>query len=1277
MAPISIVDSTYKVAMDARPSNYLVTHVSWERPKTNLNWFRYVLVRSPFGYPQNPDDGELIFPNPSTISATGASRTSIGFSDDVILKVSGVNTGGVISALTVVDIGAASGIAMTSVSPVSTDAIKGKNAVVSISSGGTPTVVNGGGNYVEGDVLRIAGNSLTSTTSTTTLPGITASEQLGITNTFHIYDTGATTATTSNPVNSSGYGTEGVNPYGKDYNKYYYSLFAYVAPTNYTGTLSVSDVISANGNVHYTNFNWIKIGETSSSVVYKNKDKSTKDVLLEHLPNFYTGLSTSAYNQDLADFIALLAFHFDTYLAKVKAVYEMSDIDNIDEVLLKEFLKEYGSDLKKISDISQARVVLTNIIRNYSLSGTSLGLKNLIESYTGNPVKQIAPLNILPDYNTSSFVEGVGRWYPNSVSSYSYANFYPYEYTYTAADAALDGFGGPASQPDGMVLQILDESIVSTNGTSFTNNIVTSPFSSFTGKLAYIYSGSGTLTPNYETVATVSASNGKTITVDDTSKIKLGAIPLVISGTGLFAPKTVVTFIDKNGKDFKVNITPTTQPTSGASIAFSNTITSGSLSVRPANVSSTPLSGIKTNGTVASGATTITVSGTITTAAIGYVVTGTANIPQNTYITNVSGQVITLVNPTTGPIPNNTSLTITPAEDVNFYHGIRKGLTATSTAVSTDARYTTQFISAVKPYIYKIGDYVTGHSSIPDGTKVVSLGTSDASGIGISHKLTATLPASTTLYFSSVQSTELGVAVDTIPVDPSTPYTFLIHTNANGKVTKDIGMSLTWYDKDGNVTGAIASAVTPAATAGSPIANTDFAKSWYPAWLTVKSPSNDAYVEPGFTVNNMISNSRYCIDGAMLIRPVNVVALSRVSNVATLTTDVAHNFYYDTTATTSVSVAVTVPSSSGFDTDGSAITNVVQNKTDKYTFSYTSTGASTNISAASGDGTTTTFTVPDSSLVSVGDTVTFANLTGAFANVVSGIVQGKPTGTSFTILSTASGTVTYSGTLPVYTIYRSGLASAIPMVKQQIGSNYYYLTGFQDARNTTMEVIANRANIIRNPSFEYDTVTPTSPFGWTGGSGCTITSTTGTPYIGSRYLSVSKTTTGTALPAKVYSEYTKVSPADLFYTASCYVRNIGGTAPSKVKVGITFKLGDGGTYTTIVYGDSVTLTTAWQRVWFTTLVPDNAQSASIEISSESSSTGALQFGVDAVMLEKSANLATADTYFDGDFDGYNFSLTRDSMWESTPGQSTSHLYTNRVVNQGNMDSLALRSINYA
>lgn len=1186
MAPLSIVDSTYKVAMDARPSNYLVTHVSWERPKTNLNWYRYVLVRSPFGYPLTPDDGELIFPNASGISATGASRKSIGFSDDVILKVNSISTGGVISSLTVVDIGAANGIAVTDVSPVSTDALKGKNAVISISSGGTVTVVNGGGNYAVGDMLRIPGNSVVSPTSTTTLPGITVNEQLGVTNTFHLYDNGAATATTANPVASTGYGDKGTNPYNKNYSKYYYSLFAYVAPTNYTGSVTLSDVIAANGDTHYTFFNWIKIGEVSSVVVYENEYKSTKDVLLEHLPNFYTGLNTSAYNQDLADFMSLLAFHIDTYAAKIKAVYNMSDISNIDESLLKAFLKQYGSELRKISDITQARVVLENIIRNYSLSGTTLGLKNLIESYTGNPVKQIAPLNILSDYNTSSFVEGIGNWYPDPNTPGSYDPAYPYNYTNNPLYAALNATTGTYQTGD--VAQILDPSLGTVN---------TSPLGVFTGKLAYIREGSGSVTNNYETTLTTvsGTSTTLTITTGDTSKIRLGSIPLVISGTGVFATSTVVTSVGSDGKTFTVNVAPATA-LSNATVAFSNNITSGALALRPSS----------------------------TTA------------------------------------------------DIKFYNGVRRGLTVSTTNVDTDKTKTTQVISLVKPNIIKVGDYVSGHPSIPAGTRVLSFNT----GIRISTKLTSTLPSGTLLYFSSQQSRDVGVAVDMTPVEPLTPYTFLVHSNANNATTKSIVTALTWYDSDGNLI-STSSVTTSAVTGSAPLSNaTDFAKTWYPAYVTAKSPSNAAYVEPSFSVLNASQTSRYLIDGAALFRPVNVIGISRVSNIATLTTDVAHNFYYDTTGTTTTPVAVTIPSDSTFDTDGSVITSVNQTKLGNYTFSYTSPGTNTTISAATGNGTTITFTVPNSGFLVLGDKISITGLTGAFAEVVSGVITDIPNSTSFTISSTASGSV--SGLTNVYyTIYRSGFASSVPMIKAVIGSNHYFLTGFQDARNTTLEVVANRTNLVRNPSFEYDTATPTAPFGWTAQTSCTLSSASSVSasYIGTRYLQVSKGTTGTALTAGVDSEEIKVNPSDLFYTASCYVRNIGTTASNSVRLGIKFKIGT--TYTATLYSSAVTLSSNWKRVELSVLIPENASAAVINISSLGASTSSIIFGVDAVLFEKSEHLESAQVYFDGDFDGYNYSLTRDSMWESTPGQSTSHLYTNRVVNKLNIDSLALRSINYA
>jgi hypothetical protein len=1123
MAPLSMVDPTYKVAMDARPSNYEVTHISWERPASNLNWFRYVVVRSPNGYPTTPDDGTIIFPDPESTGWDTSSYKDIGVTDDVILRVA-VAPGGAVSStpgsLTVVSIGAANGATMTSISPISVATLKGKNVLVDISSN-TASVVynNNGGDYTVGDYLRIPGNSLKDPTgvSTATLPGVTNNKQLGVTNTYHLYDNGATYATTASPGV-----TAGTNPYTKQYNKYYYSLFAYVAPSNSTTAATVSNLIDVKGDAHYSDFTWIKLGEASSVVVHQNTTRSTKDVLLDHLPAFYNTKNNTSTNKDLSDFLSLFAFHLDIYLAEAKAVFNMADPALTDEVLLKQFLKQFGSELLNISDLTQARKVLANIIRNYSLNGSTLGLKNLIESYTGNGVNLLPAMNLLPDYNTSSFVENIGNWYPvpNTTTTGGYDASFPYNYTTTPA-SVVSPFNNDS------VALLLDPAFSAVN---------ISPNVSYLGKLAY--TGTGTVTNNYETTAITSAvtsTSSYTVIVDDTSKIKLGSIPLVVSGSanpGTFSPKTVVTYLNKDGKTFKVNIPPSVEIASGAKIAFSNSITSNSLSLWAANTTST--------------------------------------------------------------------------RTISFYNGMRKGYTSDTTVASTSSIVNGyQYISAIKPNIAKVGDYVSGHPSIPSGTKVIGFGTNATTRTKLSNKLTADLPINTLLNFSSKQSTELGAAVDMIPVLPSTPYAFGINHNANGGTFKSTSVSLTWYDNTGNVL-STTTATSNAVSITSPFINSNAAITWYPTYTQDISPSTAAYVSPGFSILNADGSgtSRYCVDSAFLVRPINVIKKSRTSNVATLTTDVPHNFYYN--AGNAGKVAVVISDDSSFNATSATLTTVTQDALGTYTFSYANTGS---------DVTSTTTT---------------------------------------------------------------GYAASFPMVDAVVegGLRALYLTNFQDARDTTLEVVANRVNLVSNPSFDNDT---SSPYDWQVYGSNTVTVTTQSSgdlaHTGTKYLKLAKSATSPGYSVGIAQSSLTAVVAGKTYTASAYVK--GGVGSPSVKIGIQWATNSGPIGIGPIYGTaSGTLggVDYWSRITTTQVAPTGATRAYLVITTDTTYTAASSYGVDGILFEEAGS---ALTYFNGDFDGFNYVSTRDSMWQGTPGQSKSHLYKNRVLNKDNIDSLAIRGINYA
>jgi len=512
-ATISVVDPIYEASIDARPSNYLVNHISFDKPPQTLNWYGLKLVRSTQGYPQTPLDGVTIY-----------STTT----DDTIYYVSSTSASGGITGLTALNTTGTPTTTVTSVSLVSASGGKGRGASISLPTSGGYTIVSAGNNYAVNDIVRVAGD-------TTGLPGRTSTTQLGRSGYYHVYDTGAATAVTTNP----GYGSVGSEINSKDAPiKYYYSLFAYYATsTSVTPTTAPPS----------PSLSWKKVADTSSFVVRQNSTRDTLSMILDHIPSFYKMKNSTTVNKDLQDFISLFAFHVDLYLTEANAVYNMTDLKHTDEALIKSFLKEFGTDMSFVDDIKQARKLLRNIIYTYELSGTVQGLSNLVEGYTGYSVTAVSGKNLLPDYNTSSFIESIGNWYPayDSLSSYAFnTNSYNIRGAYTA----------PYAQ---------------------NLNVAQMP----TANIDSYYSYYADTTNSYAvSMITTAGASSTTITVDDTSKLVLGSKVWVVSGTGVFATGTVVTSIVSTTQ-FKVNTAPSTALLTGAQIAVSTNTTSNSLKI--------------------------------------------------------------------------------------------------------------------------------------------------------------------------------------------------------------------------------------------------------------------------------------------------------------------------------------------------------------------------------------------------------------------------------------------------------------------------------------------------------------------------------------------------------------------------------------------------------------------------------------------------------------------------------------------------------------------------
>lgn len=676
MATVSNLDPLFEVGIEARPSNYLVNHIAWTEPSESIEWTDLCLVRNTSGHPRNINDGVTIFSKGTdaitlvvaqvygaasisnvsyaggglislatdyetydNLTATGDTngakfkvtrsaadlgkviqveiisfgegysvgntltipRASIGYDvtlhpdvTDLVITVTALGgvqagvkpvsgTGFTIKTYpTSVVIPDSGTFTYTGVEAYGTGNSKGKGATFDITRVGNGTTSTttvalraSGAGYKVGDILRIPSSSI----------GKEPTVELGIEAKYHAYDTGSASAATTNP----GSGVVGQNLNSP---KYYYSLFLRHNPVS--GELPV----------------WKKVAESESFAV---KDNGTLETVLYHLPSFYKKDSQGKGNQDLTDYLSLFAFHIDTYLAANSSVFNMMNPDVVDEKLLKLLIKQLGGTYENVSGVSQARTLLNNLIRNYKLAGSSVGVTSYLETHSGYGISLEAGTNYLHDYNTSSFVESTGNWRPGNAAAYGSAAPFLSNLTLTGP---LDG-----------------------------------AFASYA---------------NYSTTLTSASSVSKTITVLDTSTVKSGSRVIVTAGTGAFTVGTVVTSVD-SPTTFKVNVAPATA-LSGATIKFSNNITSGMGKVT-VSATSSPMfyvgpEKVELTATSASGTTVVTVKPNLA-AVNDYVLLTTGNtettIPEGTYVTdvNASTSAITLSNKI-GTVASATSLILAP-----------------------------------------------------------------------------------------------------------------------------------------------------------------------------------------------------------------------------------------------------------------------------------------------------------------------------------------------------------------------------------------------------------------------------------------------------------------------------------------------------------------------------------------------------------------------------------------------------------------------------------------
>ena len=644
-----------------------------------------------------------------------------------------------------------------------------------------------------------------------------------------------------------------------------------------------------------------------------------------------------------------------------------------------------------------------------------------------------------------------------------------------------------------------------------------------------------------------------------------------------------------------------------------------------------------TGATCTTGSTTVT--GTFTAnvkpGSFLYVTStaGTGVLATGTVVTSILSSTSFRIN-----YPPTTSLSsATLRASTNMVTGMGKMTTSTTTSgigtitlgkkqaqVTASATATTTVI--VSPPIAEVNDYVFVDSSdalanlgtytkIPYGVTVSSIGTTTATTQSITLSSAVTIPASLHVGFSRFAAEPVGASGALLPVVEGMPYAFSAYVNSGSSITG-----------------------TNSATIS---ANLAFMNQL--SQITSLTPGNSV------TISTSAANTNKWV-------PVVAQGIAEKVDVYPVSPDIMAKVTY---LAPSISING-VTSSRPFYIDAVQLDGPIHVVAKEIPTSTTAT--------------ITTETAHNYSASAYG-------ISGSNYVTVAGL--GEPFDGTFPIVSTTVTAVTYS-------------ISSTSTAAQSVADGYCASnTPYQDPRKVTVDVLPNRINLITNPSFEVDTNFwgTSTVASTTAGVNCTITSTTADYYVSSRCMSM--TSTGTShmsvygfageVNSGVVSSYVKpfiversTSIQEIQYTLSFYTKAASTARDCYAEI-YWYKDADGtipSDITPVSTGTTASNSTSeWTRYSITATSPSDAVSSKVEVHVNSTANGEVHY-VDAVLFEKGYSVAP---YFDGDFDGQNYTSDRDSVWETggTANKCRSHFYLNRVENTGRLKTILTDGVYYA
>lgn len=221
-------------------------------------------------------------------------------------------------------------------------------------------------------------------------------------------------------------------------------------------------------------------------------------------------------------------------------------------------------------------------------------------------------------------------------------------------------------------------------------------------------------------------------------------------------------------------------------------------------------------------------------------------------------------------------------------------------------------------------------------------------------------------------------------------------------------------------------------------------------------------------------------------------------------------------------------------------------------------------------------------------------------------------------------------------------------------------TTYEQPRDVRITVVAERVNLVPNPSFE------TNLTGWAAGNvDTTLARVTSGGYFGTAMLTATAPASGTGPWSLVANSASGTSgipvQAGSNYTLSAYTRAAAPVTGRTARIDYTWYTSAG---TQISYNTGPAITTdgsSWVRPWVTVVAPSNAAFLRVGLVVTPVTTASEVHDWDGVLVEKTSELRS---YFDASFEPLG-----DYMWESVTHGSRSHLYRRRAIKHQRLTGL--------